>query len=105
MHAQCRHLLPQETKHMCQAKHAVAFAQSHIDYATVTIEQECLALCLSQTSGVRLPANSLRAGVDLPVVGEEDMETLAAQQLYSAAECAQLLQSAVVEKVTRSATR
>lgn len=46
------------------------------------------------------------AGVSLPVVDEEDMEALAADQLYSSADCAQLLlQTTVVENVTRPASR
>lgn len=46
------------------------------------------------------------AGVSLPVVDQEDMETLAADNLYSSANCAQLLlQSTIVDKVTRPASR
>lgn len=40
------------------------------------------------------------------MVDEEDMETLAAERLYSAADCAQLLlQTTLIEKVTRPASR
>ena len=45
------------------------------------------------------------AGVSLPVVDEEDMEPLGAEQLYDASECAQLLtHTTTVEKTRRSPT-
>ncbi|DBA70881.1 TPA: hypothetical protein ACH3X2_011330 [Trebouxia sp. C0005] len=48
----------------------------------------------------------LWTGVNLPVVDEEDMEALGADQLYDAADCAQLLtHTATVEKTQRPLSR
>ena len=48
----------------------------------------------------------LCAGVSLPVVDEEDMQPLGADQLFDASQCAQLLtHTTTVEKTQRPSTR
>ena len=66
----------------------------------------CTGLPVADSGAQHLTLRACDAGVSLPVVDEEDMESLAADSLYSSANCAQLLlQSTIVDKVTRPASR